>query len=333
MILVLSQDNCDLATEEVLDWIEALGGDGVRLNGEDLNGYESFSIALGGKEAEPRVAMTVGEREISLDQVGAVWLRRWHRYRFSFLDRLEDPTLAHEVRFHLMDELQTLSMALDAHLARSAWLSLPRHRRVNKLETLKSAARCGLDIPATLVTTDRRALQEFKLAHHRVVTKALSDGRNFMIAGESYPAYTVEVSQDAIDQAPASFFPSLFQELLQKDFEVRAFFLDGELYGMAIFSQSDPQTEIDFRHYNRKRPSRTVPYRIAAQTQAQVGELMSALGLRTGSLDFVHTTAGRLVFLEVNPVGQFKMVSEPCNYRLEKRVAERLVRMDKYGRG
>jgi hypothetical protein len=32
-----------------------------------------------------------------------------------------------------------------------------------------------------------------------------------------------------------------------------------------------------------------------------------------------------LVFLEINPVGQFGMVSHPCNYYLEKRIAQNLI--------
>jgi D-alanine-D-alanine ligase-like ATP-grasp enzyme len=55
---------------------------------------------------------------------------------------------------------------------------------------------------------------------------------------------------------------------------------------------------------------------------------MEELPLTTGSLDFIRTPGGRHVFLEVNPAGQFAMVSLPCNYRLEKRVAEYLIRRD-----
>ena len=51
---------------------------------------------------------------------------------------------------------------------------------------------------------------------------------------------------------------------------------------------------------------------------------MDALHLETGSLDLVKTIDGRLVFLEVNPVGQFGMVSIPCNYHLERNIAAAL---------
>jgi glutathione synthase/RimK-type ligase-like ATP-grasp enzyme len=51
---------------------------------------------------------------------------------------------------------------------------------------------------------------------------------------------------------------------------------------------------------------------------------MTDLCLDTGSIDIVRTTDGRYVFLEVNPVGQFGMVSVPCNYNLELKVAKYL---------
>ncbi|HEY0036114.1 MAG TPA: hypothetical protein VGB66_05465, partial [Longimicrobium sp.] len=53
-----------------------------------------------------------------------------------------------------------------------------------------------------------------------------------------------------------------------------------------------------------------------------------SLEMRTGSIDLIRTRDGRHVFLEVNPAGQFGMVSHPCNYGLEKKVAEYLIRMD-----
>jgi glutathione synthase/RimK-type ligase-like ATP-grasp enzyme len=52
---------------------------------------------------------------------------------------------------------------------------------------------------------------------------------------------------------------------------------------------------------------------------------MNALGLVTGSLDFVRTVDDRLVFLEVNPVGQFGAFSGFCNYNIEKDVAAHLL--------
>ena len=95
---------------------------------------------------------------------------------------------------------------------------------------------------------------------------------------------------------------------------------------MAIFSQNDPQTQMDFRRYQFEKPNRYVPYKLPKVLEGQLSALMQALDLDTGSIDLIRASDGRFVFLEVNPVGQFGMVSVPCNYYLEKKVAERLVK-------
>jgi len=51
---------------------------------------------------------------------------------------------------------------------------------------------------------------------------------------------------------------------------------------------------------------------------------MKAVNLNTGSLDFIKSTDGEYVFLEVNPAGQFGMTSASCNYYLHKEIANYL---------
>ena len=41
----------------------------------------------------------------------------------------------------------------------------------------------------------------------------------------------------------------------------------------------------------------------------------------------IQSDKNELVFLEINPVGQFGMVSSPCNYYLEKKVASKLKKL------
>ena len=48
---------------------------------------------------------------------------------------------------------------------------------------------------------------------------------------------------------------------------------------------------------------------------------MNLIGLNTGSIDMILTPEGDYYFLEVNPVGQFGMISHPCNFYLEEKVA------------
>jgi ATP-GRASP peptide maturase of grasp-with-spasm system len=323
MILLLSQDSFEISTEEVQDWIEALGHPCVRLNGEDLNGDAPFGFAYeGGADVEFELEGT----PVRGGDARAVWWRRWHAYdNLGFLDAAPDGGLGAQARNYLSLELRAASEGLYDALESRPWLTPPGQADVNKLSVLRKAAAAGLRVPPTLVTNDRARLQAFKDRHGRIITKSIWNGRTFMAGRQSWALLTFEVGQEDIDQAPARFFPSLVQARVEKELEVRTFCLDGELYSMAIFSQLDPQTELDFRQYNFRRPNRMVPYRLPAEVEEGVRRLMAAIPLQTGSVDLVRTPDGGHVFLEVNPVGQFQMVSQPCNYGLEKKVAERLV--------
>jgi glutathione synthase/RimK-type ligase-like ATP-grasp enzyme len=113
----------------------------------------------------------------------------------------------------------------------------------------------------------------------------------------------------------------LLQEKLDKKYELRVFFLNEEFYAMAIFSQNASDTSVDFRNYKDKKQNRTVPYTLPYNIHVCLLKFVKETNLNTGSIDIVVTTDNRFVFLEVNPVGQFGMVSYPCNYHLEKKVA------------
>lgn len=324
VILVLSQERYDVTTEMVQDWLDHLGAGAVRLNGEDLNGAVPVAVRL--DAAGDEVAIEVGGRTLRAGDVGAVWRRRWHQM-------LNLPSLAgasdenrRRARAHLGHELMAASYGLFAMLDGARWLSRPA--QVNKLHALRMARAAGLDVPATLLTNSREHLRAFLAEHPAAVTKCASDGEFFEAGEVSYGLYTAPLEAADVEALPPTFFPSLVQERLEKRWEVRVFYLDGECWPMAIFSQEDARTALDFRAYNHERPNRRVPYRLPAEVEAAVRRFMDRIGLDTGSLDLVRTPDGRHVFLEVNPAGQFAMVAEPCNYPLYRRVAERLLHRD-----
>ena len=95
---------------------------------------------------------------------------------------------------------------------------------------------------------------------------------------------------------------------------------------MAIFSQNDEQTKVDFRKYNLKIPNRFIPFSLPSIVLQKLKKLMDTLKLSTGSIDLVVDINDVYYFLEVNPVGQFGMVSSPCNYNIEKKLVNTLLR-------
>ncbi len=252
MILVLSQSSMEPTTEEVMDWLEALGEPCLRLNGEDVDGPTALAIRLDGEEVE--LGFAAGGVELPLSEIGAVWYRRWLPERrsemltSSLVEQPEQPSadsskLDYDLRRHLTLESRKLSDFLFSRFAGLPWLSHPRRASLNKLDVLTRATRAGFTTPATLVTTEREALRRFCTAHGTVITKPIGEVDMFLEGERSHFLFTTALDLAAVDALPERFAPSLFQEQVDKAYELRIFYLDGECHAMAIFSQNDPQTQ------------------------------------------------------------------------------------------
>jgi ATP-GRASP peptide maturase of grasp-with-spasm system len=198
------------------------------------------------------------------------------------------------------------------------------YANVDKLMVLETAAQIGLSIPESLITSEKKILCSFIQIHGSVITKPATECFCFHDDKCSFNTYTEIITEDFLASLPETFPTSFFQCNIHKRFEIRTFYLHGICYSMAIFSQNNPKTMIDFRHYDEVKPNRRVPFKLPTSIEKKVNQLMQTLKLTSGSLDFIYGTDKMFYFLEVNPIGQFGMTSYPCNYSLEKIIAEYL---------
>lgn len=49
---------------------------------------------------------------------------------------------------------------------------------------------------------------------------------------------------------------------------------------------------------------------------------MAKLKMNSGVIDMIVTSLNEYIFLEVNPVGHFGLISYHCNYGIEKKIAK-----------
>ncbi len=223
------------------------------------------------------------------------------------------------------EEREAYFMQIDAYYDQNNgcyWLNNPSDLHKNKGIQLNTARSCGLSVPDTLITKNKDEIKYFIKNHERSIIK-FSDLQSKQAGSKAYLSYTQIITPEKLDKVKLA-APCIVQEYIEKEVEIRTFFLNGKCYSMAIFSQNDEQTKIDFRKYNYKKPNRNVPFQLPAVQEKQVADFMQQLRLNCGSLDIILTPDNRFVFLEVNPVGQFGMVSYPCNYYLEEKVARLL---------
>ena len=333
MILIISQERYETSTDDVIDWIGHLKGNFIRINGEDIysdKGVPAFSLTTQAGGLTPWKAL-------QSKKINIAWFRRWSAKRY--LDKLH--LTSGGISGHMIEAYKTL-VADDAtlrsyflyNLRVKKWLSFPPRVTVNKLIVLDMAQKAGLAVPDTIVCGNKKELEQFLQQGDRVITKDLTNPFVLQFPdGDKYMSFTKEVDQQFMIELPESFAPSLFQKMIPKSYEIRTFFLGKKFYSMAIFSQQSEQTSVDFRNYNAKKPNRTVPYKLPAHIEQRLRKLMRQLKLDTGSIDIIRTEGPEgYIFLEVNPIGQFGMTSRPCNYNLEKIIAQYLIQQDQDGK-
>ncbi len=326
MIVLLSTNEFEYSTDEIVEWLDYYKTDFVRFNGEELE-MSKISLSIENDEIEYFLS-----KKINLYKKLTIFNRRWTR--FSFIDKINDghePKLVNDIRTFLKLEFSSVSHYLFGILLaneNSIWIDRPDSVRLNKLLVLNLAKKYGLQIPKTLVTNRKQDLIGFKNKYGRIITKSIGEIISLTSAKYMFALGTKEVTNDTIKELPLRFYVSLFQELIEKKYEIRVFYLDGQFYSMAIFSQRRQESKIDFRNYNLNDPDRMVPFVLPADIEVKLKKLMNALSLKTGSIDLICDKMNNFIFLEVNPVGQFGMVSKPCNYYLEKIIAEYLIKTD-----
>lgn len=328
MILIKSKAY-ERTTDQVIDWLDYLKADFLRINDDNPIVAIEMSLCPESNGAPDFLLNFKNGQTLDTRNVDSFWARRG-RFKLDWDSKAFEELLSgiDTVRDSLDKEIQKEWETLETYLMNTLatekrGLSNPPKEEFNKLEVLSLAAKAGLKIPPTFIANQKKSFKNFPKG---LITKAMSEAVSMKLDGDEFYALTTCISEDKLDQLDDQFFPSYFQSGIVKDYELRVFYLDGELYSMAIFSQLDEQTSDDFRAYNWEKPNRNVPYQLPEDIAIKLVQLMKKLNLNTGSIDLIVDKKGEYYFLEVNPVGQFGMVSYPCNYNLERKVAEYLTK-------
>jgi len=313
MILILSIPN-DQDTQLVIDWLKFKKKHFFRVNDDDLiNGKTQFFYEIG----KPNQAYFLkNNKKLLLQDIDVVWYRK---FRFLQSFQKDEPDL----KKYMKSEFLVLSKIIFKLLSKKKWL-FDRSKMASKIEILEKAIECGLTIPKSAIISSKKALEQFEIAHgSNIISKAMKEGDHIVDKHKfHYSMFTIRI--DDLDKVPNSFSPSYIQRYAEKEFELRCFYLNKKIWSMAIFSQNNEKTKLDFRNYDREVPNRTEPYILPKEIHKKVIDLMESLGLNTGSIDFIKEKNGDYVFLEVNPSGQFSMTAFPCNYPLHEEVSNYL---------
>jgi glutathione synthase/RimK-type ligase-like ATP-grasp enzyme len=256
--------------------------------------------------------LTSDERVISSDEVSAIWWRRAAPHNIS--DNIADPTAR---RFALNESANAFSTI-------SLW---PGYRVINptgneqtagkKALQLKVAMTIGFDVPATVITNDRRVAEQFCVEHKNTVFKVLTPpistfGETRRIKSEHLPHLASLVHA-----------PVIFQEEIMKDRDIRVTAVGDRIFAATVeirnpFGKMFPDWRLDASAECRA-------CELPAEVVDKIRRLMAELGLIYAAIDLIRTPSGEYYFLEINPSGQFLFVEIDTGQKISMAVAEILL--------
>lgn len=316
MLLLVSESN-DLTTDKVVEWLMFFSNNEiVRINDNSLICIDRLSF-LNSDNVDIQLIVTNLNTSIKISNVDFFWYRRGNLNKEISSAAIDINYNEHLLKF-LNWEWKICHDFIIKNLMDKESLGSYFKSRVNKLENLQVALKCGFTIPETVISEELQLLLS-SFTKCQQITKPISEA--MLIADENS---FLDLKTKLVEMTSNKFFPSLFQEKIEKWIELRVFVSYNEVYGMAIFSQNNSKTNIDYRNYDKDRKNRFVPFVLPQKIKQKVFLFMEKSGLDTGSIDFILTPNKEYIFLEINPAGNIEMVSEPCNYYLEKRIAEQI---------
>jgi hypothetical protein len=307
VILVVSNAE-DVTADFFAMRLEEAHIDYVRLDTENL-ARQSLSFGVGGTSGAraPAATMTVRGRRIPLDAITAVYYRRPLPPTFS-------PAVPAPIREWMENEVRSAWGGTLGAWPDIRWMNHPLavSGASYKPEQLGRAYKIGLSVPHTLLTTDPGEAAAFCDQHAgAVVVKPVGHGE---IRGDDPTTWQLVFTNRhaaPTDEQLASVAacPTLFQQAIEKDVDVRVTIAGDELFAVALHSQERTVSTIDCRRDNMsgmRYSAASLPTVVAEQLLA----LTRSYGLLYAAIDLVRDQHDRYWFLEINPSGQWAWLEQ-----------------------
>lgn len=297
MILIISE-YLDASTDLVIDWVNNFGGSFFRINRQDM--IDNIVIK------EDIIEIDLNGQTLNFNDITAFWHRRGDLHYSKNKNHVEPA----EKKEHLLYEWIKTKEYVFYKLQKLHGI-YNKQPVLNKLIVLDKAKNIGLLTPPFIITDKKTDL------FSENVSKAISDAFTINTPTSIETFYTEPINEIKLDD----FFVSLIQKRIKAKYEIRTVVVNKKCWSMAIHNFADNS---DYRKsYNKHRYS---PYKLPADIEEKLFLLFDEFSLKFGAVDFIVDSDDNHYFLEINPFGQFGMVSNPCNYPIEKEIANYLVK-------
>lgn len=308
-----------------------------------LAGQKQLSISLT-QEKEGPVAIYDG-RTITGESIGAAWYRRPATFnggppsQIAQLQVLANtiPVLgaplgkayvAHELNeLQIQGETIQLQKGLWSMVPDERWLNAPARIQAaeNKLAQLALAKKVGFEVPDTIISND---WEDIRTTLHPPIVAKMPTGRLYDSRGGIKIMYSTVFDEAKLDkQAAHAPYPGIYQEYVPKDHEWRVTVVGDEVFAGGVATSDEAKD--DWRRLQMK-PEHVQFYApeksLDGAIQEKCIQYLGHLGLHYGAFDLVERPDGHIIFLEMNPNGQFMWLERQLGLPISQAIGAWLVK-------
>ncbi|MFC3161144.1 ATP-grasp ribosomal peptide maturase, MvdC family [Chryseobacterium arachidis] len=283
-----------------------------RLNSDRLNHLQKISIHEDFFELTDEFGNTVHSKDVK-----AVWHRK--SWGISIPEELDE-----SYKRIFVKEYSSLRYNLFTSLENVPWINpLENETKIdgNKMLQLKIAKKNNLTVPKTIFSNDSKKITHFfhencngkmvaKL--HGVISKSMG-GENFLS--------THIIDENSLENIEdIEYCPMIFQPYVDKEYELRIVYLDGEFFTGKINNSENADWRVAQGNYFWSE------YDLPDPVKINLTSMMQEMGLYIGAIDMIKSKDGNYYFLEVNPQGEWGMLQKELKFPIAERIADNLIK-------
>lgn len=190
---------------------------------------------------------------------------------------------------------------------------------INKLKYLYLAPKFKIKTPKTIVTTTYHDIDEALNSGIKFVIKPIQSVDYYSTKSHQFFMYTSILKKSYLKTKDKLFFPTLIQEFIEKDCEIRTFFIKNQFYSYASYSlpkSFEANNIVDSRDYKNLNDS-IVNFNLPKNYEKKLSKLLEKLNINTASLDIILSKDLQFYLIDVNPYGIYDLANYYCNYPID----------------
>jgi glutathione synthase/RimK-type ligase-like ATP-grasp enzyme len=322
-MIVIFTSKYDSHVESVAKHLSGSGASWIRLNTEDF--ATNVAVVIDPCAGSGTLKIKDSGKSIDLSAVSAVWYRKPESVDCKHFD-LDDGA-----KEYVEAEFNEVLLGVYSLLNQAFWINDPFETRIShrKMLQLRVAARCGFQVPETIITNVADEAFRFSskvggdlaiksLGALTVATAETDHTAQYGIFTRRITDLEIKKFGDKIE-----YLPTKFQRFVKKKSELRVVCVGGKVFACRIHTRADDLTNEDYRFdtLNLCHSPVDLPH-----LHKGLHAYLKEFNLNFGCFDFIEPEGGGdPIFLECNPNGQWRWVEEKTGQPIGSAIAELLL--------